>query len=168
VTFGTDGNTMDRRQLHPILVAAAAAMVVASLGAFMTDLGDWYRTLAQPAWKPPDWVFGPAWTTIFATAAAAGVQAWREAPDKTSRVWMLALFAINGFLNIAWSLLYFRLHRPDWALVEVGLLWLSVLALMLVLGRYSRKSALLLTPYLAWITVAGTLNWGTVQLNGPF
>ncbi len=156
------------RHLKPVFVAASAAIAVAGLGALMTDLGDWYRSLAQPPWKPPDWLFGPAWTTIFALAAAAGVSAWRKAPDKTSREWMLALFAINGFLNVLWSLLYFRLRRPDWALVEVGFLWLSVLALVLVLGRYSKGSALMLLPYLAWIGIAGALNWGTVQLNGPF
>ena len=156
------------RRLQPVLVAAAAAMAVAGLGALMTDLGDWYRQLAQPAWKPPDWLFGPAWTTIFALAAAAGASAWRKAPNQASREWMLALFALNGFLNVLWSLLYFRLRRPDWALFEVGLLWLSVLLLIVVLGRYSRAAAWLLVPYLAWITLAGALNWGTVQLNQPF
>ena len=152
----------------PVLVAAAAATAVASLGALTTDLGDWYRQLAQPAWKPPDWLFGPAWMTIFALAAASGVIAWRNAPSKTDRDWMLVLFALNGFLNVLWSLLYFRLRRPDWALLEVGFLWLSVLLLIVVLGRYSKKSGLLLAPYLLWITFAGALNWGTVQLNGPF
>ena len=156
------------RRLQPVLVAATAALAVAGLGALATDLGDWYRQLAQPAWKPPDWVFGPAWTTIFTLAAAAGVSAWRKAPDQASRRWMLALFALNGFLNLLWSLLYFRLRRPDWALIEVGLLWLSILLLIVVLGRYSRTSAWLLAPYLAWVTVAGALNWGTVQLNQPF
>lgn len=156
------------RRLVPVLVAAGAALAVAGLGALMTDLGDWYRQLEQPAWKPPDWLFGPAWTLIFGLAATAGVAAWRQAPDKASREWLLALFALNGFLNVLWSLLYFRLRRPDWALLEVGLLWLSVLLLILVLGRYSRQARWLLLPYLAWITVAGALNWGTVQLNGPF
>jgi len=156
------------RRLQPVLVAAAAAMAVAGLGALMTDLGDWYHQLAQPAWKPPDWLFGPIWTTIFALAAAAGVSAWHKAPDQASRAWMLALFALNGFLNVLWSLLYFRLRRPDWALMEVGLLWMSVLLLIVVLGRYSSTAAWLLAPYLAWITLAGALNWGTVQLNMPF
>ena len=67
-----------------------------------------------------------------------------------------------------WSFLYFRLRRPDWALFEVALLWLSVLALILVLARYSRVSSLLLAPYLCWVTFAAVLNWGTVRLNGPF
>ena len=149
-------------------VAALAAFAVAGLGALMTDLGPWYRSLIQPSFQPPDWAFGPAWTTIFALAAVAGVKAWRHAPDQKSREWLLVLFAMNGFLNVFWSLLYFRLHRPDWALYEVVFLWLSVLLLIVVLGRYSRPAAWLLAPYLAWVTFAGVLNYASVQLNGPF
>lgn len=156
------------RAWRPVLLAALAATLVAGLGALMTDLGPWYRSLVQPSWKPPDWAFGPAWTIIFALAAASGAVAWRTAPDKASREWLLALFALNGFLNVLWSLLYFRLQRPDWALMEVGLLWLSVLLLMVVLGRWSRKASLLLAPYLVWIAFAAALNWATVRLNGPF
>ena len=157
-----------RSALKPILVAAAAALLVAGLGGLMTDIGAWYLSLKQPAWKPPDWLFGPAWTLIFAFAAASGVTAWRAAPDRASREWLLALFALNGFLNVLWSLLYFRLRRPDWALMEVGFLGLSVVVLMLVLGRYARKASALLVPYLLWIVFAGLLNWATVRLNGPF
>ena len=154
--------------LKPVLIAAAAAVAVASLGALMTDIGPWYLSLKKPPWKPPDWLFGPAWTVIFALAAASGVSAWRTAPNRASREWLLVMFALNGFLNVFWSLLYFRLRRPDWALMEVGFLWLSVLLLIVVLGRYSRKASLLLVPYLLWIAFAGVLNWSTVQLNAPF
>lgn len=159
-----------RRQglLKPVLVAAAAAFAVAGLGALMTDIGPWYQGLVQPAWKPPDWLFGPAWTIIFAFAAASGAVGWRHAPDKVAREWLLVLFALNGFLNVLWSLLFFRLHRPDWALYEVGFLWLSVLALVLVQWPASRKASCLLLPYLAWVAFAALLNWKTVQLNGPF
>jgi translocator protein len=150
------------------VIAAAAAVTVAGLGGLMTDIGPWYQSLAQPAWKPPDWLFGPAWTVIFALAACSGVIAWREAPHQTSRKWMLALFALNGSLNVLWSLLFFRLRRPDWALMEVGLLWLSVLLLMWVLGQYSRRASYLLIPYLLWVAFAGTLNWTTARLNAPF
>ena len=126
---------------RPILIAAASAIFVAVLGALMTDLGPWYAGLKQPAWKPPDWAFGPIWTTIFALAAAAGVIGWRRAPSRAERERLLALFAANGFLNVFWSLLYFRLHRPDWALFEVPLLWLSVMLLILVLARDAKPAA---------------------------
>jgi tryptophan-rich sensory protein len=152
----------------PVVVAAAAAISVAVLGALMTDLGPWYASLKQPPWKPPDWAFGPVWTTIFALAAAAGVIGWRRAPSRSDREWLLALFAVNGFLNVFWSLLYFRLHRPDWSLFEVPLLWLSVLALIVVLARFAKGAAWLLVPYLVWVAIAALLNWQTVTLNGPF
>lgn len=156
---------MDRR---PVLVAAAAACAVAALGALMTDLGPWYRSLVQPAWKPPDWAFGPAWTAIFALTALAGVTAWRATAQRDAREWQLALFALNGFLNVLWSLLYFRLRRPDWALVEVFFLAGSIVLLMVVLGRHSRRASLMLLPYLVWVCFAGALNAATVRLNGPF
>lgn len=156
------------RNLKPIIIAALAAMAVAGIGGLMTDIGPWYLGLVKSSWQPPDWLFGPAWTLIFSLAAASGVIAWRAAPNQASREWMLALFALNAFLNVSWSLLFFKLKRPDWALMEVGFLWLSVALLMVVLGRYSRKASLLLAPYLVWITFAAALNWATVRLNGPF
>jgi len=148
--------------------AALAAIAVAGLGALSTDLGPWYRSLVEPPWKPPDALFGPAWTTIYALAAIAGVRAWERAPRRSDREWMIALFAFNAFANVLWSLLFFRLRRPDWALAEVGLLWLSILVLIVVLGRYSRASAWLLVPYLAWVTFAAALNGAVVRLNAPF
>jgi benzodiazapine receptor len=108
----------------PVLAAAAAAIVVASLGMTMTDLGPWYQGLQKPSWQPPDWAFGPAWTVIFALAAISGVVAWRNAETDAQREWIIILFAINGTLNILWSALFFRFHRPDWALYEVAFLWL--------------------------------------------
>ena len=155
-------------KFKPIIIAALAAFTVAMVGGLITEIGPWYLGLAKPAWQPPDWLFGPAWTLIFSLAAASGVIAWRNAPNQASRNLMLALFALNGFLNVFWSLLFFKLKRPDWALMEVGFLWLSVALLMLVLWRYSRKASLLLTPYLVWITFAAALNWATVRLNAPF
>lgn len=153
---------------RPVIVAAAAAIGVAVLGGLMTDLGPWYLALKQPAWKPPDWAFGPIWTTIFALATASGVIGWRRGPTRRERELVLVLFAANGFLNVFWSLLYFRLHRPDWALLEVPLLWLSVLALIVLLRRFAASAAWLLVPYLTWVAIAAWLNWDTVRLNGPF
>lgn len=151
-----------------MVFAAGAALAVAMLGGLSTDIGGWYRGLIEPSWKPPDWLFGPAWTTIYALAAIAGARAWERAPRQADREWLVALFALNAFVNVSWSLLFFRLRRPDWALAEVGLLWLSILLLMVVLGRYSRASAWLLAPYLAWVTFAAAVNAAVVRLNGPF
>lgn len=154
-----------RRRWLPVAVAAGTALLVAVVGGTVTDIGPWYLSLRQPSWKPPDWLFGPAWTLIFALAAMSGAIAWRQAPGRAEREWLIGLFALNGFLNILWSLLFFRLQRPDWALAEVVLLWLSVLILIVAVGRYARLASALLVPYLAWVAFAALLNWRVVELN---
>jgi tryptophan-rich sensory protein len=157
-----------RRRSHPVAAAAAAALVAGSLGALSTELGSWYYSLRKPSWQPPDWLFGPAWTLIFALAAIAAVLYWRDVTDRDARQRVLAAFAINAFLNTLWSLLFFRMQRPDWALYEVSLLWLSIAALLVLLKRGSRPAGWLLVPYLAWVTFAAYLNWTIVVLNAPF
>jgi tryptophan-rich sensory protein len=152
----------------PVIAAALSASAVAVLGALTTDLGPWYYRLRKPAWQPPDWLFGPAWTLIFALAALAAVLYWRRRMTREDRLLVIAAFALNGFLNTLWSLLFFRLERPDWALGEVGFLWLSIVALIVLLARGSRGAAWLLVPYLAWVSFASLLNWKIVQLNAPF
>jgi len=153
--------------VKPVALAAAAAIFIALLGATVTDLGDWYRQLAKPSWQPPDWLFGPAWTLIFALTAWSALRVWLHAPA-AERVWLIGLFCLNGFLNVLWSLLFFRAQRPDWALIEVAFLWLSIVWLMVAAGRHDRMAAWLLLPYLAWVAFAGYLNLTVVRLNTPF
>ena len=150
----------------PILVAAAAALAVAALGASATDVGPWYQALAKPSWQPPDWLFGPVWTLIYALCALAGVVAWRAAASKALRQRILLAFAANALLNVLWSELFFKLRRPDWALVEVALFWASIVALIVVLAPISGTAARLIWPYLAWVTFAAVLNLAVVRLNG--
>lgn len=150
------------------IVAAAAAILVAALGGILTEIGEWYRTLRKPSWQPPDWLFGPAWTLILGMAAAAGVLAWQGAPDAAGRTVVVALFAVNAVFHILWSPLFFKWKRPDWALIEVVFLWLSILALIVGLAPYSVTASWLVAPYLLWVTFAAYLNLTIVRLNGPF
>jgi tryptophan-rich sensory protein len=154
--------------LIPVTIATAMALCVAALGATITDLGPWYQALAKPGWNPPDVVFPMGWTLIYALITIAGITAWRAAPTAAKAEWVIALFALNGFLNITWSLIFFRMQRPDWAFIELTMLWLSILVLIIYCGRFSRSAAALLVPYLAWVSFAGALNWAVVQLNAPF
>lgn len=153
------------RHWKPVAAAAAAAIFVAGLGATITDLGPWYQNLLKPPWQPPDWLFGPAWTLIFTLTAIAGLLAWNDARDRSLREWIIAVFALNGFLNVLWSVLFFRLKRPDWALVEVVLLWLSIVLLIYVTGSIKKTAGWLLAPYLAWVTFAALLNLAIVRMN---
>ncbi|HEY4986895.1 MAG TPA: TspO/MBR family protein, partial [Bradyrhizobium sp.] len=80
----------------------------------------------------------------------------------------IGLFALNGFLNVLWSSLFFALRRPDWALIEVVFLWLSILLPIGVFWRLARPASLYLLPYLAWVSFAALLNLAVVGLNAPF
>ncbi len=151
-----------------IAVAVAGVVFVAFAGGLTTEIGPWYENLRFPRLRPPNWLFGPAWTLIFALIATSGVIAWNAAPDAGARQSLIALFALNGLLNIAWSPLFFRLKRPDWAFLELIPFWLSILALIVFIAPFSVRAAALLAPYLAWVTFAGWLNRRIVQLNAPF
>jgi tryptophan-rich sensory protein len=153
---------------RPIAAAAGSAFAIAILGASMTDLGPWYQMLRAPVWKPPDFLFGPAWTTIFACAAASAVTAWRAAPDPRTRDVIVTLYMTNGALNVLWSVLFFNLKRPDWALIETAPFLASIVAIMVFTWRRSRTASLLMAPYLVWVAFATALNWEIVRLNAPF
>lgn len=155
----------------PVAWTTAAIVAVALLGQWTTDLGPWYQALKQPWWKPPDLAFGPAWTLIYLLTGTAIVRTWlaMEGPGgRRARRRFLAAAGLNAALNVLWSWLFFRLRRPDWALAEVGLLWLSVLLLAVLAARHSSGAAWLFAPYAAWVAFAATLNAGVVRLNGPF
>ena len=158
---------MKRSTVVPVVVGIAAALLVATVGSTITDLGPWYKSLLQPSWSPPDWAFPVGWTTIYVLTTIAGITAWRHAQGR-HRERIIQLFAFNGFLNIGWSLLFFGLRRPDWALFETVAFWLSIVALIVVAARTSTLARVLLLPYLVWVTYASAINLAVVQLNGPF
>jgi tryptophan-rich sensory protein len=161
--------------------AAAMAVLVAGVGGLATELGPWYRGLAQPSWKPPDVVFGPVWTLLYTLTAWAGARAWwaagspgdfdalgpetAAATARRRQQTVLAAFLLNAVLNVLWSALFFLARRPDWALIEIVLLTGSVLWLVALCAQVDRLAARLLLPYLAWVLFAATVNAGVVRLN---
>jgi len=150
------------------IIAFVLSYATAGVGGALTELGPWYFSLQHPAWKPPDAAFGVIWTTIFTLSAISAGLAWQAADSPARRRRVVWLFGTNAVLNILWSALYFKLQRPDWALVEVIFLWLSIAALIVGLWPFSRWASLLLIPYALWVAVAAALNLETVELNGPF
>lgn len=148
-------------------MAILLSLLVGGLGGAATEIGPWYFQLQKPSWQPPDWLFGPAWTTIYVLTSIAGVKAWRRA-DEVHRRYFLGALLLNLVLNLLWSLIFFTSQRPDIALLEVVPLWLSILLMVLLVRGYSPQSALLMLPYLGWVAFAAYLNWTIVKLNAPF
>ena len=152
-----------------IAVTVFSMVGLAALGGWLTDTGPWYRALRKPWFQPPNYLFAPAWTTIFACVGCAAVIAW-NAPSITAqqRTGVLGAFGLNFALNSLWSLLFFAKRRPDLALIEVIVFWCSIVALIVVVRPLSSTAVWLLVPYLAWVSFATVLNQRIVALNAPF
>ncbi len=145
------------------LVVCSGAAAIGSLFT-VAEVLTWYAGLAKPAWGPPNWLFGPVWTTLYGMMAVAGWLAWRRAgPAGAERA--LALFGVQLVLNAVWSGLFFGRHRPDWAFAEIVVLWVAILATTVALWRIHRGAGLLFVPYLLWVTFAAALNYAIWALN---
>lgn len=143
------------------LVFAACVAAAALVGSRYMP-GEWYLALKKPAWTPPGWVFGPVWGTLYVMIAAAGFLVWRAGGAKVP----LAIWGLNLVLNAAWSWLFFGLHRIDLALVDIALVWLTIVGFIIAAWGHSRLASLLFVPYLAWVTLASALNFTIWRLNG--
>jgi benzodiazapine receptor len=117
----------------------------------------WYGALVKPALTPPGWVFPVAWTILYAMIGVALYVFLTQTPPGARRGPLVA-FAVQLVANGLWSWLFFGLHTPGAALVDIVILWLSILVTILAFWRSSRAAALLLVPYLAWVTFATYLN----------
>jgi benzodiazapine receptor len=136
------------------------------LGAVATtpEIGGWYKTLAKPSWNPPDSVFGPVWTTLYVLMAVAAWLIWRPAGFAAAAT-PLTLFTVQLALNIGWSWIFFGIHQPGWAFLEVLVLWQAIMATTVAFWRRSKIAACLMTPYLAWVSFAAALNFAIWRMN---
>lgn len=149
-----------------LAAAGAAVLVTALLGGRFTamGIGPWYDGLSKPSWTPPGSVIGAVWTVLYVLIALASALVWSRSPG-TPRAYA-AMLLVNLALNAGWCWIFFAARRPGAALVEIGVLWLTCLALVVLGARVSAAAAAMLAPYAAWVAFAGFLNWNVVKLNG--
>jgi tryptophan-rich sensory protein len=126
--------------------------------------GEWYASLAKPAWTPPSAVFGPVWTTLYVLMGVAVWLVWRKAGFSGAPV-ALGLFVAQLVLNALWSYLFFGLHRPDVAFFEIVVLWIVILSTTIAFWRVRPAAGALLLPYLCWVGFASGLNLQLWRLN---
>lgn len=163
-------NMTVKKPLSIMSVAVCIGIMIFVLvaGGALTELGPWYQSLTLPAWQPPGPAFGIIWTSIYVLTTVSAVLAWRTIGNPQDGVKLIGLFVINGVLNMMWSFLFFKLQRPDWALYQVGIFWLSILALIVFIWPRHKVASILLAPYILWVSIASYLNLSIVKLNGPF
>lgn len=150
-----------------LLVWVGVCEGVGIVSAFFTTraIPTWYATLVKPAFNPPNWVFGPAWTTLYALMGVAAWLVWRRGLSSPGVRTALVLFAIQLALNFAWSWLFFGIQQPGWAFAEIVALWVAIAATIAAFFGVSRAAGWLMTPYLAWVTFAAVLNLALWRLN---
>lgn len=139
---------------------------VGGLGALATtpEITGWYQAIAKPSWTPPDFVFGPVWTALYVLMGIAAWLVWRTSGFLAART-ALILFGVQLILNGGWSWLFFGLHQPGWAFIELVFLWIAIAATTGAFFGHHRTAGWLLTPYLAWVSFAGVLNFAIWALN---
>jgi benzodiazapine receptor len=160
------GKTSHRDNMRSALALAgflALTFTAASPGALFLP-GDWYAALNKQTWNPPNWIFGPVWTTLYAIMAVAAWLVWRRGGFLRQRT-PLTLFLLQLFLNAIWSPLCFGAKNLGWALVDIVLLWIALTATLIAFGKTVWPAGALLAPYLAWVTFAAALNFALWRLN---
>jgi benzodiazapine receptor len=124
----------------------------------------WYERLAKPYWRPPNWLFPPAWAVLYLTIGFSGWLVWRTSGFAGAAL-PLAIYLVQLVLNAAWSPIFFGLRRPDLASFEIIMLWLSIVVTIAAFHSVNAAAAWLLLPYLAWVTFAAALNFAVWRLN---
>lgn len=154
-------------QSYPKLALVLWIAVVLGLGSSMALFfgpDAWFQSLAKPTWNPPNWLFGPVWTVLY---ILIGISAWiirrSTSCSASDRSHAMLLFWLQLLLNLAWTPIFFGLHQPVTAFIEICILWLAALWTALAFGKISSTAGYLLIPYLAWVSFALLLN-GTIWL----
>jgi tryptophan-rich sensory protein len=155
-------------QANPWLVLIlflAICLAVGALGSLPTasSVRSWYPTLRKPPGTPPSWIFGPVWTTLYVLMAVSAWLVWRQYGWGARGA--LFIFTAQLALNLAWSGIFFGARLPGVALLEIVVLWLAILFNVFVFYALRPIAALLLVPYLLWVTYASYLNFGIWRLN---
>ena len=150
-----------------LVISVAAPLAVGGLSGFATAraVADWYPTLTKPSFNPPAWVFGPAWTVLYITMGVAAFLVWRKGLDADGVRIALTVFAVQLALNGLWSMLFFGMQAPGWALVEIIVLWIAIGITSVLFWRVAPAAGALLLPYWGWVSFATLLNASLWWLN---
>lgn len=150
-----------------LFISVFIPLLVGGLSGFFTATGvdAWYRTINKPSWNPPNWIFGPVWTTLYVMMGISLYLIWKAAASTTAKRSAFIFFGVQLLLNFFWSVVFFRLQSPGWALVEIIFLWVAILLTIFSFSRINKAAAWLLVPYISWVSFAAILNYTIWRLN---
>ncbi len=155
---------IDTMKLVLSIVLPQLVGILSSL-ASVSGTREWYSTLVKPSFTPPSWVFGPAWTLLYFMMGISLYLVWRKGLSHAGAKVALVLFLIQLGLNAVWSPLFFGMHAPGLALIDILFLWCAIAVTVYLFFAQSRTAGALLLPYWAWVSFATVLNYSFWNLN---
>jgi benzodiazapine receptor len=144
--------------LLPLSLGAIAGMFTSQ------SVPEWYATLNRPSFNPPNWIFGPVWTTLYILMGISFFLIWKQEASKV-RNRAILIFLLQLMLNFAWSFIFFNFNMIGLALVEIILLWISIVMMLVVFYKIKPLASYINIPYLLWVTFATVLNASYYFLN---
>lgn len=150
-----------------IILCVLSMLILGSAGGFLTSssLKDWFEALEHPPGRPPNWVFGPVWSTLYFMIGMSFAIIWHRHPDQIGNTRLTVFFIIQLILNLVWTPLFFGFHQIGTALVVLISMWIFITLTILEFRKFSKFAAYLFIPYLLWVTFATYLNGGYAWLN---
>ena len=151
---------MKKLNIKKILFSISACLSAGFIGSLATfpSIPTWYAGLAKPSFNPPNWIFGPVWTTLYILMGIAMYLVWQKKKS-------LKLFFIHLAVNAGWSVIFFGIHSLLGGMIVILILWGLIITLIRKFYRIDRRAAYLLVPYLAWVSFASFLNFTLLILN---
>ncbi len=150
-----------------LFIILGATFLIAFLGSAVTtpSIGSWYSTLNKPFFNPPNWIFAPVWTILFLLMGIAGYSVWREGKNDQDVKKALKFYFSQLVFNFLWSFIFFYLHQPLIAFLDIMVLWVLIFLTINNFKKISTNAAYLLYPYLIWVSFASILNLAIVVIN---
>ncbi|RMB58616.1 tryptophan-rich sensory protein [Dokdonia sinensis] len=150
-----------------LLIAIGICLLVGLIGsmATQTSVSGWFETLEKPSWNPPSWLFAPVWTLLYILMGVAAALVWNKGFHQKGVQKALYIFGFQLLLNAFWSIIFFALRAPLWALVEIVILFITIILTIKAFKPISKTAAYLLIPYTLWIAFATLLTLEIVRLN---
>lgn len=157
---------MNLSSIQKLFISLVATIGIGSLGGIFTiaEIPTWYAGLNKPSFNPPNWLFGPVWTSLYTMMGIAFYLIWKQ-PATDSRKKAIQLFIIQFVLNFFWSIIFFSLHAIAAALIEIIVMWVFILLTILQFSKLSKTAAWLMVPYIAWVSFATLLTASIWKLN---
>ena len=155
------------REIPKLILSILIVFVAGSIGTLSTisELTTWYAALTKPDWTPPNWAFGPIWSTLYVLMGIALFLVWRKGLERKDVKFAIIIFVVQLVLNVLWSVVFFGMHSIFSGFILILILWIAIFANIIAFYVISKPAGLILIPYLIWVSIASYLNYSVYLLN---